>query len=300
MAKKINIIEKGLKWQNILAPKINHREIAHPVDKVLVNVLEKIHINDLLNTAMEKMVITQYGTMLATGIVLDEKNFPEIYKSLKEIAQLLGINIPYTVISNSMQGINAFATGTDENPFIVISNTAPLVLNPDELKFILAHECGHVAMEHMVYHTAGTLAASMGGYVPVFGPIVSNVAVFPLNYWNRCSEITADRIGFLCCGNLEVSQRALLKIIGGLTDVSEVDIKQYISQSRKFQNMQVLGRLGEYMQSHPMIYKRLLALEYFANSELYFKVTGKTPPTDTKIYTTSQLNDRINEMLSIM
>lgn len=43
-----------------------------------------------------------------------------------------------------------------------------------EIQFIIAHECGHIAMEHMLYHTAGSLAKVMGGYLPVIGPALSN------------------------------------------------------------------------------------------------------------------------------
>ena len=269
MAKKINIVAKGRKWQRLIVPKINHREIAHPVDKAIISVLDKFRASELLGAPMETLVITQYGTMFATGIVLDEKNFPAAYQSLKEISQLLGIKIPYTLITNSMEGINAFATGTDEKPFVVLSNSAVALLNPNELKFIMAHECGHIAMEHMVYHTAGNLATLAGGLLPIVGSLAAQALTFPLNYWNRCSEITADRIGLLCCGELETAQRALLRIVGGLTETGDIDIKQYIKRSQQFQNMQTFGRLGEYTQSHPMIYKRLLALECFAKSELF-------------------------------
>lgn len=87
-----------------------------------------------------------------------------MYGLLKSTAERLGIKVPYTVISNEISGINAFATGTDEKPFIVFSNLVPKLLGREELQFIIAHECGHIAMEHMVYHTADSLAKVMGGY----------------------------------------------------------------------------------------------------------------------------------------
>ena len=298
--KKINIVRKGLDWKSRNHVEINIKEIAHPVDKALVGVLETAHVNELLKGPLNQLVSLQFGPTLATGIVLDDKNFPELYGLLKASADALGIHVPYTVISNEFEGINAFATGTDENPFIVISNYAPKLLSGGELQFIIAHECGHIAMEHMVYHTAGSLAQIMGGYLPVIGPALSNIAVFPLNCWNRCSEVTADRIGLIACGSLQTAQMALLKIVGGFTDVEEVDIRHYIMQGRRIQNRQVLGKLNEYFQSHPMIYKRLEALEYFADSELYYRAAKKPFPEDRKLIATEELNEKVSDLLRII
>lgn len=176
----------------------------------------------------------------------------------------------------------------------------PSLMQSPELKFILAHECGHIAMQHMVYHTAVVLSATAGGLIPVIGSAIAKLAVFPLNFWNRCSEITADRIGMLCCGDLHTAQRALLRIVGGMTDVSNLDIDHYIAQSKKIMDSQILSRIGEYFQSHPMIYKRLRALEYFSSSELYYKVSGKVTPQGSKLYTTAQLNEKISNLLQVI
>ena len=301
MEKKINIIEKGRYCRKHLSKnKLDIREVAHPVDKSLIKVLEKVHAKDVLNAPLEQLVSANYGQLLATGIPLDEKNFPELYSLMQDTCDRLGINIPYTVISNELNGINAFATGTDNNAFIVISNMAPHFLKPKELQFIISHECGHVAMEHMVYHTASSLAASVGGYVPIVGPVLANTLVFPLNCWNRCSEITADRIGLICCGDLHIAQMALIKIIGGYTDVDDIDIERYVIKSRSLQDTQLLGKLGEYFQSHPMIYKRLKAMELFSNSEIYYRVINKIPPKDTELLNGDELNEKTSELLKII
>lgn len=300
MEKTINIIEKGKRWKTSVLRPLNVREIAHPVDETLIKILETAHVKDVLETPLEQLVSANYGQMIATGIPLDEKNFPQLFSLMKDTCKKLGIKIPYTVVSNSLDGINAFATGTDNNAFIVISNMAPRYLRPKELQFIISHECGHVAMEHMVYHTAGSLAATAGGYIPIIGPVLAKTIVFPLNCWNRCSEITADRVGLICCEDLHVAQMALLKIIGGYTDIEDLDIDRYIMGSRSIQNAQPLGKLAEYFQTHPMIHKRLKALELFYNSEAYYKAINKTPPSGTKLLTKKELDAQTNELLKIL
>lgn len=300
MTKKINIIENGEKWRKNQQNILNINDIAHPIDKTLIHILETAHINDILNSPIEQLVSANYGQLLSNGIPLDDVNFPQLYNLLKDTCDFLGIKTPYTVISNELNGINAFATGTDNRSFIVISNMTTQYLNNKELKFIISHECGHIAMQHMVYHTAGLLASIAGGYIPLVGPILAQTVVFPLNCWNRCSEITADRIGLICCQDLHSAQMALLKIVGGFTDISKVDIDRYITQSRSLQDTQFLGKLGEYFNTHPMIYKRLKALEYFYNSEAYYKTIRKSAPHNSKLMDTLQLNKVTNQLLKIL
>ena len=299
---KINIVDKGLKWKTKLAPKIKLHEIAHPVDKTTVGVLENFYVSNLLNMPLEQLVSVQFGQILATGIKVDEKNFPVIYDNLKRTTQLLGIKIPCTIITNSIPGVNAFATGTDENPYIVISNVTPNVMNPAELTFIISHECGHVAMEHMAYHTAGSLGAKLSEYIPVLGGILSTAASLPLSYWNRCSEITADRIGLICCGDLRTAQLALIKIVSGFTEINEkeFDVEHYINQSKKTYDDHIAGNLVEFSDSHPIIFKRLQALKLFANSQIYFQVTNKKPPQGQHLYSTPELNKKIDSLISIL
>lgn len=299
MEKRINIIEKGRRWRDS-TDTLKIQEIAHPIDKTLIKLLETAHVKAVLDGPLEQAVSARYGQLLATGIVLDGNNFPQLYYLMQSTCKRLGMKVPYTIISNELSGINAFATGTDNNAYIVISNMAPRLLKPKELQFIISHECGHIAMGHMVFHTAGALAASAGGYVPIIGPVLAQTLVFPLNCWNRCSEITADRIGLICCEDLHAAQMALFKIIGGYTDISEIDIDRYIAKSRFFQDKQPLGKFGEYFRTHPMIYKRLKAMELFYHSGLYYRVTGKTPPTGVTLLTEDELNVKINELLKII
>lgn len=300
MAKQINIVEKGKKWSNQNTKSFDIREIAHPVDNALIKVLETMHVKEVLNAPLEQLVSAKYGLTLSTGITLDSTNFPQLYSLMQTTCKRLNIPIPYTVISNEITGINAFATGTDERSFIVVSNMATKYLQPKELQFILSHECGHIAMQHMVYHTAGSLAAIAGSYIPVVGQALAQTVVFPLNCWNRCSEITADRIGLICCEDLRASQMALLKIVSGFTDISEIDIDRYIAQSRSLQNTQFLGKLGEYFKTHPMIHKRLKALEYFYNSKAYYQAIGKPVPIGAKLLSNAELHKVTNDLLKIL
>ena len=275
-------------------------EFAHPVDSKIIKIIDATSTKNVVNNAVETMVSAQLGLLLSTGITVDSKSFPEQYNVLTYCCETLGISMPHTVITNEMQGINAMATGTDNFSFIAISNLTPKLLSIDEQKFIIAHECGHIALGHVVYHTIGGIIGGMGSLIPLIGPIVANTISMPLNTWSRCSEITADRAGLICCKDLKIAQTALLKIVSGFTEIENVDIDEYIEQSMNSINEHKIGGFKQYLNSHPLIPKRLKALEYFSNSQMYYRSIGKEEPKNKNLYSDKQLNSLVNELMKIM
>lgn len=275
-------------------------EFAHPVDSTIINILESASVKGTVDKAVETMVSTQMGMLLSAGLTVEPKSFPGLYSILRQCCKTLGIAIPHTVITNEMDGINAMATGTDDFSFIAISNLVPKLLSEEEQKFIIAHECGHIALGHVVYHTIGSFIGGLGSMLPVIGPIVANTITLPLNAWSRCSEITADRAGLLCCRDLRTAQLALIKIVSGFTDIKNFDINTYIEQSINSLDNHYIGAFQEFFHSHPLIPKRLKALEYFANSKMYFRLTDQDAPANKTLYDDEVLNKLVNELLKVM
>lgn len=275
-------------------------EFAHPVDGAVIKVLETGAIKKVFNEAVQFLVSAQQGLLLSSGIAVNHSNFPELYDVLSDCCNTLAIPIPYTVVTNEFPDINAMATGTDNFSFIAISNYIPKLLTIEEQKFIIAHECGHIALGHVVYHTATSMIANFSKLIPIIGPITANTISFPLNAWSRCSEITADRAGLICCGDLETAQRALLKIIGGFTEIENIDIKKYIEQSHATLEVQGIGKYQELFRQHPLIYKRLKALEIFSQSEMYYRITGKENVHGVKLLSNELLNKSINKLIKII
>jgi Zn-dependent protease with chaperone function len=270
---------------------------AHPVDGAIIRALESASVKTLFNDAIKVAVSAQHGVLLSTGIAIDHMNFPELYKAFDECCETLGIPMPYALVTNDLPGINAFATGTDEFSFVAISNYVPKLMPLGEQKFIIAHECGHIALGHVVYHTATGLLASSAAIVPVLGPLVANTVIFPLNAWSRCSEITADRAGLICCGDLKTAQSALLRIVGGFTEIDKVDIDRYIEQSEATMKSQGIGKYAELLHRHPMIAKRIKALELFANSEMYYRIKGWK---GENLLTDEALNQQVSQLIKIV
>lgn len=278
----------------------NRLSFAHKIDENTIRILESVHVTNTFNRIVETIVSEQFGTLLATAITVDPRSFPCVYKLLEDCCRDLNIPIPHTVISNDIQGINAMATGTDDFAFIILGNFNLKLLTLEENKFIIGHECGHIAMGHVVYHSMGQFVGQLGSYIPLIGEALAGMVTLPLNTWMRSSEITADRAGLLCCKDLRTAQRALLKIVGGFTDTSHVDIDEYIRQSKEYLDVHYVGTYHEFFMTHPLIPKRLEALDLFAHSQMYYRESGLRAINEESLLTDEQLEERVNKVLSIL
>lgn len=273
---------------------------AHQVDSKTIAILESANVTSVANKAVEAIVSEQLGVMLSTGLTVDPVSFPSVYDMLEKCCKTLNISIPHTIITNEMNGINAMATGTDHFAFVALSNYNLHLLSEGENQFIIGHECGHIAMGHIVYHSLGQVIGSATSWIPIFGEAIAGTIMLPLNAWSRCSEITSDRAGLICCGDLHTAQRALIKIVGGFTNTTDIDVDEYIKQSKESLDVHYIGTYKEFFMSHPLIPKRIEALELFSRSEMYYRVTGKPKPERVVLFTDEQLDNRVNQVMKIL
>ncbi len=273
-------------------------DYAHPIDGSLVKTLDNPAINAVLSKIVQTGIDANYSITLSTGIHITPKTNPDLYEIIEVCAKTLGMAVPYVVVTDSMRGLNACTCGTDQFSFIMISSLLPMILNRDELLFVIGHECGHLAMGHALYHTAGQLIGTAGAFLPVVGTLVAKTVSVPLNAWSRRSEITADRAGLICCGDLDVAKRALLKLEAGLYNTVGIDIDEYVRESEALLSNSTIGKLSEFSHSHPLIPKRIKALDIFAKSEVYAQAIGQ--PVAYDMLTREQLNSETEKTIGVL
>jgi Zn-dependent protease with chaperone function len=132
------------------------------------------------------------------------------------------------------------------------------------------------------------------GYI---GMLLRQTAWVPLMAWSRRAEVTCDRAGLLCCGDIKIAERALLRLISGLADVDRIDIEEFLRRARAMEEFHSAGMMGELRATHPLIARRIEALRMFASSELYYELTGKPRPEGVRLLTRQELDDRVNEIV---
>jgi hypothetical protein len=262
--------------QQIASPRDRRTaEYAHPVDVRMMRILDQPYIRDAVSAIVSFNIDSNYGLDLASGVNINEKTNPELYKILADCSARMGIPVPYTIISSSVSGINACTMGSDKFSFISLSNFLSALMSQDELSFVLGHECGHLSLGHVVYHTAATIFGSAASFIPVIGPVIGKAISYPLLAWCRRSEISADRAGLICCRNINTAKRALFKLEAGFSHMNDVDIDSYLANSRDMMNKVTFGRFRELFMSHPIIPKRIEALDLFSRSQLYYRAICK-------------------------
>jgi hypothetical protein len=199
---------------------------------------------------------------LSTSIRLSENQFPEIYNSLPPICEKLGIDIPeiYYIKSEKMNA----ATGGSAHPFIFITSGLVEKLPADLIPTILAHECGHIACKHYLYHSMarellGGIEKSPLSAIPAIKKYLTPALVRALLFWDRCSELSADRAAALCDGTSDKTIDALLTISG----YKNIDRAEFLKQAQDlnaFVNDSASNRLIEKTltqdESHPRLATR--------------------------------------------
>jgi Zn-dependent protease with chaperone function len=210
------------------------------------------------------------GDLLGTAVKVGPNQYPRVYNIAKSCADTLGIPMPMVFVNGRIDQVNAMAMGTDKESMILIHAVTLEHLTDDELKFVIGHECGHIQNGHMVYLTAMRLLAQVAS--ALLGWFVQP-ALIALQGWSRAAEITCDRAGLLCCGDLDVGQRAFLKLVtGSKTLFDEINIDQFLDQLRE--GRAGIGRAAELTKSHPYLTKRIEALRVFAQSEVFRQSVG--------------------------
>ena len=245
-----------------LVPVMNEKRFvlpyAYPCSNYIENILSNALVCSALQNVMNKHCCKQIEQVLAAGQIVTPTSFPNLSRIIDECRENLLIDeLPVVIVSSKLKDINALTVGSDKKPTILLSRKAIMRLSEGELKFLFGHEYGHVIQQNLVCHTVKGLLDNLKNTSEIFGEILSDMIDVPLNQWYRCSEITADRVGLICCGNMDFVRGLLVKVEGDLD----------IMSGKKTNNP--IAELLELNYAHPMMVKRFLALEEFGKSNVF-------------------------------
>lgn len=220
---------------------LNSIDYEHPLDRQALQALETTPglsraLSQFLGNTVERSFRLQ---LMASGIRVTDKNFPQLYKAYHETCEILDMpHRPPLYISNDPR-INAFAAGS-ENPMIAFTSEAVSTMGTDELRYIIGHELGHIKSNHGLYRILAELfkllaegVNKMVGFMPL---IAFQGVGLALMKWSRMAEFTCDRAGLLACQNLDAAIRANLKLAGLPTKLQNRDVvDEFIRQARDFE-----------------------------------------------------------------
>jgi Zn-dependent protease with chaperone function len=207
-------------------------------------------------------IIFQQGAMKGGGVAISPRNFPDIDALAQEAANNIGIAKPHLYIKQAVD-LNAYALGFTGNSFVVVHSAivSAMQKDPRELQFVIGHEFTHVKCAHTLWQTIAAKNPILGNI-----PILNYVLGFFFSWWSRQAELTADRGGLIACRDLPAAQRALARLAIGADLFDRLNIEEFIQQIK---GRDITVSANELFLDHPLLAKRMLALEKFAQGPLY-------------------------------
>ena len=197
--------------------------------------------------------------LLSTSVRVTKEIFPNINSAIDNVFKRLKIenNLNFFVTANHFQTqASCSAMPLGDSAEIILTSKLIELLNGEELESVIAHEVAHFYYQHALY--------------PQPNSSMNRVETLNLLNFSRAAEISADRIGFIGCGSLESSLRAMLKITSGLSDKHlKFNFSNYLDQLRELK--EIKGDKNLMYSTHPNFLNRMQALIWFSMSNEYNK-----------------------------
>lgn len=207
------------------------------------------------------MINSHHRALMQTAQPVTPFQTPEAAVLVEECARKLQPG-PVEVYLVRKGQMNAYTFGISDPKALVVYTPLLQVMSPGELKFIVGHEMGHVALGHTWLNT---IVGGLAGIPAPFGAAVLLYAAF--RWWNRMCEFSADRAGLLACGDLNLAVSALVKLVAPEIR-SQQEFERALAVLDK-QDDQVGSWLKEAFQSHPMLIRRIEKLQAYTRTDEY-------------------------------
>lgn len=205
----------------------------------------------------------QQGVLLGNSVRVNGNNFPWLEQLANDAARSLGITTPDIYITQSPE-LNAYASAIFGQQLVVLHSSLVESLAPNELKFIIGHEMTHIKCGHTL------LQALMGPIEELRVPVLSRLFSVFLLSWSRKAEETADHGGFIACGDLLASSRAITSLLAGTRLAKDVSLDELNVQYIRLRST-IFGRLSELTLSHPFLIQRLRNLQAYSQNPFFMQ-----------------------------
>ena len=249
---------------------MNHEAIRIPLEIQIGQELYQQIQGKVLETILREAKVEKtenYFKNILQGhsFKVNEKLAPRLYDSFVDVMKKLDFQESTEFFITNNPELNAFAISRlepDESHIININSGLIDKVDDDELKFIVGHEIGH-----LISNNANI--AQLLDFVFVDQEETPLMMQHKIAVWDKLSELTADRFGFMACGRLDKVLSCFFKMASGLS----VERLNFDPKAFSIENEEILKYFKETgsgnLLSHPINPIRIKAVELFEQSELY-------------------------------
>lgn len=227
-------------------------DFIHPEDAAALRQLESIPgfptlVKKFYALGYEKL---QYGLNMATSIRLSETQLPELYHLLPPICQQLGISEPEFYLTMDPYP-NAWTFG-DTKIFITITSGLVEMMTEEEIKAVIAHECGHIICRHVLYHNMANYLLDGVDSLGIIGALSVPIK-YALLYWQRKSELSCDRVSSIIT-TPEVTANVMARLSGGPRSItSKVNFEEWAKQADEYEKIRTDGLWNKTLQIYAVM-----------------------------------------------
>ena len=253
-------------------------------DEQIAGVVEKLRRNNAEEANRRRL--------LASALRITDRIIPSLMQRVelvKRITHLEGTEVE-TYVHNSPHHSASCMHFENGGIFLLISSGLYRELSERELLFVIGHELGHVVYRHHLLPARAVLAQRGA---------VSAERALNLMAWARRAEISADRGRvLLCCQDLDVAAKALIKLSCGLSDdLLEFDLPGYVSQLADIETIsRTVRAVEDFYSTHPFNPIRVVALSRFWESNTLAEFVEHSPGKESD----EAVDGRIDELLGFM
>ncbi len=212
---------------------------------------------------------------------------------VEHCARVLGIPRPVVHMRNSPFTQAYVVRAFDRDHLVVTSGLLDLYAGrPQELRFIIGHElghvrCGHIELKAKAFGLIGALQAINLATMPDrYQGVAPTLALGRVYTWCRESEISADRAGLVCCGDPKTAYQAIMRLHHGLDkdspwidpEANGFDPQAVIKSFHQWQHqpfVKLLVDLKRHSLMHPFVPERLAALKSWVDSGAYQAIVDR-------------------------
>lgn len=206
------------------------------------------------------------------------------YAPLEEVVaqccQVLDIEQPPEVFIKNDGTCNAYVTGLDAPHILVVTKELWEAYrnHPDELRFVIGHELGHIKCDHVHAHSIAKFLIHLvagDGKSTIRSKIVAPLLAMDLLHWCRAAEQSADRAGLICVGydpfdqelHRRVAERALFRLMTGSDGELNPDayLRELDRMEKEHRIADSLTFLTQLTRTHPFVGDRIKAIRSWSH-----------------------------------
>lgn len=256
----------------VLPSQLDTERVVFDGDRQLYRALtqDKRFVRLLVAREGEAASVSARRQLLLSALRLTADMAPEPFAALSHVVKTLGLRTPVELYCVSDTRINAFVVPPRDEPGVLLcgfTSEALERLDAGELRFVLGHEIGHALLGHFNLSVSDLVAADD----------VAPIQMVRLCAWMRYAELSADRVGLLCCDDFDTAVRAFFKLTSGLTKQSYLGhARAHAEQLAAVTSAELGSSEADWFATHPYSPLRVKALDLFARSETYHGLMGRS------------------------